>query len=95
MATNSTIRLNQAYDDKEVRYPAARMVPRGPKLVILFALVALLALALGLVIGRFAIPRAKSSEEKLFNALRQEADEDISSKMMDAVDPKNIEEELR
>ena len=91
MAASSTVRLNPSYEDNSVQYQSERYLLRGNRLVILLVVAVLLAFVFGLLIGRFALSHDQSSEEKL----GREADEDISKKIMDAIDPKEIEDTLR
>ncbi|GFO21489.1 N-acetylated-alpha-linked acidic dipeptidase 2 [Plakobranchus ocellatus] len=94
---SSTVRLNQAYESaKDVDYSGrAISVCRGRRLLFLIVLVGVIALVVGLLIGRFAIPHDKSSEEKLLRALSQEADADVSETILNAISPRNIEENLK
>ncbi|RUS84604.1 hypothetical protein EGW08_007631 [Elysia chlorotica] len=95
MATRSTDRLNPSYVENIVGYPANKRVSNGYRLVILLVLALLVALTIGLLIGRFAISHDPSAEEKLVRALGREADEDVSNKIMNAIDSKSIEDILR
>ncbi|KAK3712657.1 hypothetical protein RRG08_058560 [Elysia crispata] len=95
MIAGSTTRLNPTYEDS-VGYQAERGMCRGNRRVVLLLLAMLVAaLVFGLLIVRFAMSRDQSSEEELLRSLGREADEDISSKIMDAIDPQNIEDTLR
>ena len=64
------------------------------KLIILTAGLAVVALGVGIIIGRFAIPM-KEDKDSLFSKLVRDADPTVAKKIQDRMDPQNIKKYLK
>ena len=65
------------------------------KLIILTAGLAVVALGVGIIIGRFAIPMKEDSKDSLFSKLVRDADPTVAKKIQDRMDPQNIKKYLK